>query len=161
MIGSKNHGGWRSSSGRPPASWFAPVWWICTFHLREPGQTHKEDIESGSRAAAHAAVFTSVACMANTVPPVDNPALVRFVREQAEKAGLVNVYPIAALTEGLRGEVLTDIAALKRAGAAAISDDGQNLQNADLMRDALILARRHELAVLSHCEDTDLAKITP
>lgn len=126
-------------------------------HLRDPGQTHKEDMESGCRAAARGG-FTSIAYMANTVPAIDTPAQIRYVAKQAEKAGLINVYPIAALTEGLRGEVLTDPAAMKRAGAVALSDDGRTLQNADLMRDALILARRHELSILSHCEDLDLVK---
>ena len=121
-------------------------------HLREPGFEYKETIETGARAAARGG-FTSIACMANTKPVVDSPELVRFVREKAAAACGVNVWPIAAVSVKQYGDELTDAKALKEAGAVALSDDGVPIQNANLMRDALIMARRCGLPILSHCED--------
>lgn len=124
-------------------------------HLRDPGLTYKEDILTGCAAAARGGV-TSLACMANTDPTVDSPEQVAYVLERAKKACGVHVFPIAALSPGLRGEELTDAEALKKAGAVALSDDGSNVDNANLMRDALIRARRQEIPVLCHCEDTSM-----
>ena len=124
-------------------------------HLREPGFEYKETIESGARAAARGG-FTSIACMANTKPVVDSPELVRFVREKAAAACGVNVWPIAAVSVKQYGDELTDAKALKEAGAVALSDDGVPIQNADLMRDALIMAQRCGLPILSHCEDATM-----
>ncbi len=126
-------------------------------HLRDPGLTYKEDILTGCAAAARGGV-TSLACMANTSPTVDCPQQVAYVLERAKHACGVQVYPIAALSLGLRGEELTDAEALKKAGAVALSDDGSNVDNANLMRDAMIRARRQNLPILCHCEDTSMVE---
>jgi dihydroorotase len=124
-------------------------------HLRDPGLTYKEDIITGSNAAAHGGV-TSMACMANTSPAVDSPQLVSYVLDRAKEGSGVQIFPVAALSKGLRGEEPTDAEALKKAGAVALSDDGCNVDNANLMRDVLIRARRLEMPVLCHCEDTTM-----
>lgn len=124
-------------------------------HLREPGFEYKETIETGCAAAARGG-FTSIACMPNTKPVVDTPEQVAFVLEQAKKACGVRVMPIAAVSVGQQGKSLTDAEALAAAGAAALSDDGVPVQDANLMRDALIKARRQGLSVLSHCEDAGM-----
>ena len=124
-------------------------------HLRDPGLTYKEDILTGCAAAARGGV-TSVACMANTSPAVDCPQQVKYVLDRAKAANGVGVYPIAAVSLGLRGEEPTDAEALKAAGAVALSDDGCNVDNANLMRDVLIRARQLEMPVLCHCEDTSM-----
>ena len=126
-------------------------------HLRDPGLTYKEDILTGCAAAARGGV-TALACMANTDPTVDCPEQVSYVLNRAKEACGVQVYPIAALSMGLRGEELTDAEALKKAGAVALSDDGSNVDNANLMRDAMIRARRQELPILCHCEDTSMVE---
>lgn len=126
-------------------------------HLRDPGLEYKETIETGALAAAHGG-FTSVACMPNTRPAVDCPEQVAYVRDKAAGACGVHVWPIGAVSVGEKGEELTCFEALKEAGVVALSDDGMPIQNANLMRDALILARRQELTVLSHCEDADMVK---
>ncbi|MDM8238131.1 dihydroorotase [Pseudoflavonifractor phocaeensis] len=126
-------------------------------HLRDPGLTYKEDIFTGTAAAAHGGV-TSVACMANTDPVVDNPEQIRYVKDKAAQANGVHVYPIAAVSLGMRGEEPSDADALKKAGAIALSDDGCNVDNANLMRDVMIHAKRLELPVLCHCEDTTMVE---
>ena len=124
-------------------------------HLRDPGLTYKEDIISGCEAAARGGV-TSMACMANTSPAVDCPEQVKYVLDRSKEGCGVHVYPIAALSVGLRGEEPTDAEALQKAGAVALSDDGNNVDNANLMRDVLIRARGLEMPVLCHCEDTSM-----
>lgn len=126
-------------------------------HLRDPGYTYKEDIRTGTAAAARGGV-TSLACMANTDPVLDCPEQLHYVRERAKEGSGVHVYPIAAVSVGLRGEEPTDAEALKKAGAVALSDDGCNVDNANLMRDAMIRAKRQELPVLCHCEDTSMVE---
>ncbi len=126
-------------------------------HLRDPGLTYKEDIVTGSNAAARGGV-TAMACMANTKPTVDTPELVQYVLERAKEGSGVQIYPIGALSKGLMGEEPTDAEALQKAGAVAISDDGCNVDNANLMRDVLIRARRLNLPVLCHCEDTSMVE---
>ncbi len=126
-------------------------------HLREPGFEHKETIATGLAAAA-AGGFTAVAPMANTRPPIDSPEGIRFLLDKANQAGGARLLPIAALTQGQKGQALTDPAALKRAGAVALSDDGVPVQNANLLRDGMILARRHDLTILSHCEDAHMVE---
>jgi dihydroorotase len=119
-------------------------------HTREPGQTHKETAASAC-SAARSGGFGAFAAMANTVPVIDTPELVRHVREQA--AGHpVTVYPAAAVTVGQRGEELTDFAALKTAGAAALSDDGLPLRCEKILREALIRAKKLNIPILFHCE---------
>ena len=124
-------------------------------HLRDPGLTYKEDILTGCAAAARGGV-TAMACMANTSPAVDCPEQVEYVLNRARQGCGVEVYPIAAVSKGLRGEEPTDAEALKDAGAVALSDDGNNVDNANLMRDVLIRARGLDLPVLCHCEDTTM-----
>ena len=126
-------------------------------HLRDPGLTYKEDIFTGTAAAAHGGV-TSVACMANTDPVVDTPEQIHYIKDKAAQANGVHVYPIAAVSMGMRGEEPSDADALKKAGAIALSDDGCNVDNANLMRDVMIHAKRLELPVLCHCEDTTMVE---
>jgi len=124
-------------------------------HLREPGHEYKETIESGCRAAA-AGGFTSLACMPNTNPVNDNQAVTEYILDRARKSGCVNVYPVGAITAGLRGESLAPMGELKAAGAVAVSDDGKTVKNSELMRRAMEYARNFNLPVICHCEDADL-----
>ncbi len=124
-------------------------------HLRDPGPTYKEDILTGSAAAARGGV-TSMVCMANTSPPADSPEIISYILDKARQGSGVQIFPAAALSKGLLGEEPTDADALKRAGAAALSDDGHNVDNANLMRDVLIRAHRLGMPVLCHCEDTSM-----
>lgn len=125
-------------------------------HLREPGEEYKEDLASGTRAAA-AGGFTSVCCMANTQPVNDSAVVTELIRRRAREVGVVNVFPIGALSVGLRGETLADIGEMKEAGVVAISDDGKPVMNAALMRRALEYARGFGLTVIVHEEDSCLA----
>jgi len=125
-------------------------------HLREPGQEDKEDILSGSRAAVRGG-FTTIMAMANTEPVIDSRALVEFVRMQGERAGYAHVHPIGAVTKGMQGTELVEMANMKEGGAVAFSDDGKNIQNAEVMRLALEYAKLTGLLIISHCEDKDLA----
>lgn len=126
-------------------------------HLREPGQTHKETIGTGTRAAA-AGGFTSVVCMPNTTPPVDNTGTLRLVLESARTQAVVRVYPTGAITKELKGEALAPIGSLKMAGAVAITDDGQCVQNNELMRRAVEYSRLFDLPILDHCQDRSLTE---
>ncbi len=126
-------------------------------HLREPGFEYKEDIGTGTAAAARGG-FTSVACMPNTRPVLDGPEQIDYVLRRASESCGVRVWPIGAVSKGEKGEELTDFEALKAAGAVALSDDGVPVQSADLMRDALIRCRRQGLTILSHCEDADMVR---
>jgi dihydroorotase len=125
-------------------------------HLREPGQSHKETIASGTAAAA-AGGFTSVCMMPNTAPVVDTPEWVEWLR-QPERAAVVNVFPIAAATRHSRGSTLTDFAALQRAGAVAVTDDGKPILDDQVMRMALRLGAELNLPVVQHAEDTRLTE---
>ncbi len=125
-------------------------------HLREPGQETKEDILSGSRAAVRGG-FTSIMTMANTTPVIDNRALVEFVIAQGRRAGYAKVYPISAVTKGMLGKELVEMADIRQGGAVAFSDDGKGIQNGEIMRLALEYARLTGQPVISHCEDNSLA----
>jgi len=125
-------------------------------HFREPGEEYKETIKTGTRAAAMGG-FTSVACMPNTNPPIDDQEIVKSVISKVEREGIVNVFPVAAITKGRKGEKLSDIAKLCDAGAVAISDDGNSVMNAAIMMEALKHAKTFNLPVLSHCEDSNLS----
>lgn len=125
-------------------------------HLREPGYEYKEDIESGTRAAA-AGGITSVACMPNTNPVTDNAAIITFIKQKAKEAGYADVYPIGAVSKGLKGEELAEIGEMKFAGAVAISDDGRPVTESGLMRRAMEYADMFDIKVISHCEDFSLA----
>jgi dihydroorotase len=126
-------------------------------HLREPGREDKETIETGGLAAAHGG-FTSIACMANTQPPIDTSGMVRYVLEAAERVSPVRVLPVAAATVGLKGETPTEMFHLRDAGAVALSDDGHFIRNSEVARRVLEYARMTELPVISHCEDSHLAE---
>jgi dihydroorotase len=126
-------------------------------HLREPGQSAKETIGTGTASAARGG-FTSVVCMPNTSPSVDNSGTVVLIREKAAREGCVNVFVTGAITKGLAGEELAPIGSLKKAGVVAITDDGHCVQNHELMRRALEYARMFDLPVLDHCQDYTLAK---
>ncbi|MFO1488190.1 MAG: dihydroorotase [Verrucomicrobiota bacterium] len=121
-------------------------------HFREPGQTAKETITTGMAAAAKGG-FTSVVCMPNTTPAIDNAGTVALIRERAAREGSVNVYVTGAITKGIAGEELAPIGGLKRAGVVAITDDGHCVQNNDLMRRACEYARMFDLPVMDHCQD--------
>jgi dihydroorotase len=125
-------------------------------HLREPGQSYKESIATGTAAAA-AGGFTSVCCMPNTSPVVDSPEWVAWI-QQPERAAVVNVFPIAAATHASKGAVLTDFGALQRAGAVAVSDDGRPILNDTIMRDTLRAASELSLPVIQHAEDTRMTE---
>ena len=125
-------------------------------HLREPGFEYKETVRTGTRAAV-AGGFTGVACMANTNPVNDTAAVTRYIREQARAAGLARVFPIGALSKGLRGEELADIGDMLDAGAVAISDDGRPVMDANLMRRALEYCSMFDVPISVHEEDLDLA----
>ncbi|MBV9226372.1 MAG: dihydroorotase, partial [Acidobacteriaceae bacterium] len=125
-------------------------------HLREPGFEHAETIESGSRAAA-AGGFTSICCMPNTQPVNDNATVTNYIRAQAERYAVVNVYPIGAITKNSAGEELSAIASMKQAGAVAISDDGRPVMNARVVRRAMEFARALDIPLVEHCEDLHLS----
>ncbi len=124
-------------------------------HLRDPGYEYKEDIETGTRSAAKGG-FTSVACMPNTNPVLDNEAMVKYVINKAKIDGIVNVFPIGAVSKGLKGEELSEIGELKFAGAVALSDDGRPVDNSSLMKKAMQYASMFDITIISHCEDLDL-----
>jgi dihydroorotase len=125
-------------------------------HFRDPGLTHKEDILTGAAAAAAGGV-TTCCCMPNTSPVADEPGITKYITDKAKDAPC-RVLPYGAVTVGQRGEKLTDFAALKEAGAVALSDDGNPIQNAAIARMAMTRAREEGLLVVSHCEDADLAQ---
>jgi dihydroorotase len=125
-------------------------------HLREPGQEHKETIASGC-AAAVAGGWTSVCPMPNTQPVNDNAAITRYMIEQAERAGLANVFPIGAITKSSDGVELAEMGEMKAAGAVAVSDDGRPVPNAGTMRRAMQYASDFDLPVIDHCEDKSLS----
>lgn len=125
-------------------------------HLRDPGQEYKEDIESGTKSAAVGGI-TSIACMPNTKPVIDNEAIVTYIKTKAKEVGYVNVYPIGAISKGLEGKELAEIGELKFAGAVAVSDDGRPVVESGIMRRAMEYADMFDMTVISHCEDLGLA----
>jgi dihydroorotase len=124
-------------------------------HLREPGQVAKETIATGTAAAARGG-FTSVVCMPNTSPAIDNAGTVALIHERAAAQGVVNLYVAGAITKNLAGEELAPIGSLKKAGVVAITDDGHCVQNNDMMRRALEYAKMFDLPVMDHCQDYSL-----
>lgn len=125
-------------------------------HLRDPGQTEKEDIFTGCRAAAAGGV-TSLLAMPNTVPTVDSIAVIQSILEKAKHAD-AKVYVAASITKGLRSEALCDIPVLAKAGAIALTDDGRPVENTKFMAQAMQLAPNHKMTVVAHCEDLFLAE---
>ena len=137
--------------------WVAPGLIDLHVHLRDPGLTYKETIETGSKAAA-AGGFTTICAMPNTKPVTDTPQTVAYIYEQSQKAPYTHVLPIGAVTMGQQGKVLTDARALKEAGVCALSEDGRSVADEDLMRQAMLKAKEAGLPIFYHCEDADLAK---
>ncbi|MBO0911706.1 MAG: dihydroorotase [Acidobacteria bacterium] len=125
-------------------------------HLREPGQSYKETIASGTAAAA-AGGFTSVCCMPNTTPVLDSPEWVTWLR-QPQRGAVVNLFPIAAATQASKGAVLTDFRALQRAGAVAVTDDGKPILSETTMREAMRTSAEINFPVIQHAEDTRLTQ---
>ncbi len=138
----------------------AQGWIVCPglfdmhVHLREPGFEYKETVESGCWAAM-AGGFTGVAPMPNTNPPIDNPGIVNLIRKRAEGMP-VDVYPIAAVSQGRNGVVLAELAELREIGVTAFSDDGSPVSSAELMRLALEYTRMLDAVVIEHCEESSL-----
>ncbi len=124
-------------------------------HLREPGFSHKETIESGARAAA-AGGFTTIVCMPNTSPVPDNPSTIAWIKDRASAIAPVNVLPTGAISKNLAGEELAPIGSLAQAGIVAITDDGHCIQNHEVMRRAVEYARMVGVPILDHCQDYNL-----
>ena len=137
--------------------WIVPGLIDLHVHLREPGQEYKEDIETGTRAAA-AGGFTTICCMPNTKPVNDQRAITELIVRRAREVGLVRVRPIGAISQGLEGKLLADIAEMKEAGIIAISDDGRPVMNAGLLRRAFEYAKTFDLPLVQHAEDLDLSE---
>ncbi|QGT99669.1 Dihydroorotase [Candidatus Syntrophocurvum alkaliphilum] len=126
-------------------------------HFREPGLEYKEDITSGSEAAAVGG-FTTVCCMPNTNPAIDNGSVAVYIKDRADKTGLVNVFPIGSITKGQEGKELSPIAELISAGCVAISEDGHTVASSKIMRNALEYSKMFDLPVMCHCEDKQLSR---
>ncbi len=124
-------------------------------HLRDPGFEYKEDIESGTKAAQKGG-FTAVACMPNTNPVTDNKAVVKYIIDRGAEVGMCRVYPIAAITKGMKGEELTEMGELRACGAVAVSDDGKPVKSGGVMQRAIKYASMFKLPVISHCEEMSL-----
>jgi len=135
--------------------WVAPGFIDMHVHLRDPGQRHKETIATGTQAAA-AGGFTTICCMPNTSPVIDNEIVVEYITSKAAKEGVVNVLPIGSITKGLEGQELSAIGEMKAAGICAVSDDGKTVDNPALLKTAMKYAKMFNLPVLSHCEDLRL-----
>ena len=136
--------------------------WVCPgfvdmhVHLREPGQEHKETIETGTRAAA-AGGFTSIACMPNTDPWNDGLSVTEYIVAEARRKGSVHVFPIGCVSKGGRGEELAEIGDMARTGAVAVSDDGRPVRNTYLLRMALEYTKIFGIPLIDHCEDRNLS----
>jgi dihydroorotase len=126
-------------------------------HFREPGQEHKEDIESGSKAAAKGG-FTTVICMPNTNPTSDDPKVLEYIINRSKEVNKTRIFPTGAVTVGLKGKSLTNFESLKKAGAIALTDDGKGIQDDSVMLEAFQKAKEMELSILDHSEDESLSQ---
>ena len=126
-------------------------------HFREPGQTHKETIGTGSRAGA-AGGFTTVVCMPNTAPVADNAGTIQLMKDVITRDAVIRVFPTGCITVGMKGQKLAPIGSLKRAGVVAITDDGDCVQSNDLMRRAVEYAKMFDLPVMDHCQDHSMTQ---
>jgi dihydroorotase len=136
--------------------WVVPGLIDLHVHLREPGQEYKENIETGTAAAA-AGGFSAVCCMPNTSPLNDTRAVTDLIVQRAREKGSVRVYPIGCITQGQKGETLADMGELQEAGCVAVSDDGHGVSNSEVMRRALEYARSFRMPIVQHCEDSALS----
>lgn len=125
-------------------------------HLRTPGREDEEDLHSGGLAAAKGG-FTTILCMPNTNPCIDNEGVANWIRDEAEKTGLVSIYPAGAITKNREGKELTEFGALQRAGCLALSDDGDSVENSAIFKRALEYAKMFHMLVIAHCEDKNLS----
>ena len=137
--------------------WVTPGFIDLHVHLRDPGLTHKETVETGSKAAA-AGGYTTICAMPNTKPVTDCAEVVQYVINESKKSPYCHVLPIGAITIGQQGETLTDQRAMREAGACALSEDGKSVADADLMEQAMIRAKELNIPILDHCEEPALAK---
>ncbi|MEB2343380.1 MAG: dihydroorotase [Deltaproteobacteria bacterium] len=137
--------------------WVAPGFVDLHVHLREPGQEYKEDIASGGRCGV-AGGFTAVVCMANTQPPNDDPAVTEYILDRARQESPARVYPVAAATRGLAGEVMTEMTALVEAGVVAFSDDGRTIMDSGVMRRVLEYSGLVRVPIITHAEDRTLVR---
>jgi len=126
-------------------------------HFRDPGQTHKETIATGSRCAA-AGGFTSVVCMPNTSPVCDNAGTIQYIKDVAIRESAIRVYPSGCLTKAMNGLEMAPIGSLKRAGVVAVTDDGLCIQSNELMRRVMEYAAMHDLPIFDHCQDESLTR---
>ena len=126
-------------------------------HFREPGQTHKETIGTGSRAAA-AGGFTTVVCMPNTAPVADNAGTIQFIKDAVRRDAVIKVLPTGCITVGMKGQTLAPIGSLQRMGVVAITDDGECVQSNELMRRACEYAKMFDLPIMDHCQDASLTQ---
>jgi len=126
-------------------------------HVREPGQEKKEDILSASRAAAKGG-FTTICAMPNTNPVNDSRRITEYIIAESRRRAVISILPIAAITKGLAGEELTDMAGLAASGAVAFSDDGRGVQNSRVMKEALERAKKLDALIIDHCEDSNLSR---
>ncbi len=126
-------------------------------HLRDPGFTHKETIETGSRAMAKGG-FTSVCCMPNTKPVTDCPQVVQYIYDETKRVSPINIFPVGAVTMGQKGETLAQIESMADMGVKAISEDGKSVMNAALYAEGMKLAAKHDMVVMAHCEDQNLVR---
>ena len=136
-------------------AWIAPGFIDLHTHLREPGQEYKEDLASGGMAAV-AGGFTQLACMANTAPVNDDPSVTKYILDRAAKDSPAKIRPIAAATRGLKGQVMTEMMALREAGAVAFSDDGSTIMDSSVMRRVLEYSTLADAPVVVHAEDCHL-----
>lgn len=124
-------------------------------HLRDPGLTYKEDIESGGKAAANGG-YTTICCMPNTKPVTDCEEVISYIVNKAKEKSPVNVLPVGAVTKGMLGKEITDVFGMKKAGICAISEDGKSVMNSQVYREAMENAVKADVPVLAHCEDINL-----
>jgi dihydroorotase len=125
-------------------------------HLRDPGHEYKEDISSGTKAAA-AGGFSTIACMPNTTPVIDSPEMINNLNEKIKHEALINVLPIGAITKGLQGENLAEMGLMKEKGAITFSDDGKYIHDSNIMKNALLYAKALDVNLIAHCEDMNLS----
>lgn len=126
-------------------------------HLRDPGLTAKEDIETGSRAAAHGG-YTTIVAMPNTKPVADCPEVIHYVHDKAAEVGLTHVLQVGSVTKGMEGKELSDLSGMIKAGIQAISEDGKSVMDSGLYREAMKIVAKADIPVLAHCEDINLVQ---